>query len=423
MELKYSNEEISIKKSFKFWDENKRDTVVYIHNPFCMTQKNCHYCMHKGCPKENHSDEEVDKFYFEYMPLLFKAYSKIIKSQNIKLIDFGGGTPNYLSAEKFDKFCKSLPEEFKDVHKVIELHPALITEEFIDVLKKYNFTTLIFCFQTFDTQILVKQGRFVPNYSNSLKCVRYAKSLGLNVACDLITYWTTKDGWWNVLRKDLQSLKEYDMDEITISVLYQNKYNRDDFNGVSVYRHINEAVMEFYPNYENPEGTLNFDFNVAATRIYKPGSKIREDFDIYLNSLSDIPWEHEQGYSTLGIGTYKNGDKAAYSIIGPDILLYEEFKGFNKEPILHIHRNHNFWEKAINTIKYLAEQYNNANPPVGSSVILTNICQSKNFKEEQFAQYEDSGLIKNTIQNRLVFSGKSKEEIRFENEFIDKKKK
>lgn len=405
--LEFSKDIVSKKQLEKYWENNIRPTVVYLHNPFCKTYNNCFYCLHKGCPKNNHTEKEVNDFYFKYMPKLFKYYENILNNQDIKLVDFGGGTPNYLSPEEFSEYLKLLPKTLLDKPKIIELHPALISKDFIKVLHDYKFTTLTFCFQTFDNNILRNQGRLIPNYDYVFECMEVARKLGMNIAVDLITYWTTEDGWEKVLEKDLRTLEDFQPDEITISVLYQNKYNRDDFNGLSVYRKIKRAVKTVFPEYENPENTLNECYEVAATRIYKPGSEIRKDFDIYLNSLSDMPWEHEQGYSTLGMGTYKNGDKAAYSMIGPDLLFYEEFNGFNKNPKVHKHRDYNFWETCRKTIDYLEKELGKKNPPVGENLILTNICESSNLAEEQFAHFFQKETGKWDMAPRQCFSEKS----------------
>lgn len=373
----FSGNVLDKKKLSEIWKKNDRKTVVYLDNPFCVTKESCKYCMHSRCPASNHKPEEAFEYYFNYMPKLLKANEDIINNQNIVLVDFGGGTPNYLKAEDFDKYCSLLPKKILEARKVIELHPALITEDFIKVLHKHNFTTLTFCFQTFDCNILLQQGRMIPNYNNVEKCINLAKSYGMMIASDLITYWTTEPGWENVLLKDLKRLTKFDPDEVTISVLYQNKYNRDDFNGLSVYRKIRKVVKQVIPNYINPENTLETDFDVAATRLYKPNVD-RTDFEIYLNSLSDIPWEHEQGYSTLGFGTYKNGDKAVYSMVGPDILYYEEFKGFDSLPVYHLHREWNFWDACRELIIKLEKDIGD-NPPVGESLVLTNLCSSANI--------------------------------------------
>ena len=174
--LEFSGNTVDLVEYKKFWETNDRPTVVYLHNPFCMTYNNCFFCCHKGCPKNNHTEKEVEDFYFKYMPKLFKQYDSILSKQDIKLVSFGGGTPNYLPADKFEEYLKSIPGYILKARKLIELHPALITEDFIRVLAKYNFTTAIFCFQTFDENILKANGRLVPDYANAFKCMRLAKT-------------------------------------------------------------------------------------------------------------------------------------------------------------------------------------------------------------------------------------------------------
>ena len=419
--LDFSEETINKSELESLWEKNTRPTVLYLHNPFCKQKFNCSYCMHKGCPASEHDIGEVADFYFNYMNKLMDFYAPIINSQEIVLLNFGGGTPNYLDAKDFETYLGSLFYKFPQllgVPKVIELHPALITKEFIKLLKGFNFTTLIFCFQTFENEILRANGRLIPDHKVAFKCMEYAKQLDMNIAVDLITYWDTRNGWEIELRNDLEVLKDLDIDEITISVLYQNKYNNPDFEGGRVYRNIKWAVNKVFPDWENPEGTLDNDYNVAATRIYRPESKIKEDFDIYINSLSDMPWQHEQGYSTLGLGTYKNGDKAAYSIIGQEYLIYEEFVGFDKDPILHIHKRWNFWDAARNVIDYL-ENHLGENPPVGSSLVLNNICKATNLEEEQFNQVFP-GNCEWAFLNRICYSGKSTNELIRERAFTQK---
>lgn len=422
-ELRFSDKIISIEDFERRWKSNIRPGVIYLHNPFCKTRDNCLYCRHAGCPRSDHTAQEVEDFYFRYMPLLFSHYKNIIDGMDLRLADFGGGTPDYLPAGAFDIYCGSLPDKIKKARKIIELHPALVTEDFVDVLRRYGFTTAVFCFQTFDERILKENGRLVPDYRNAFRCMKKAQEHGINIAVDFITYWTTEPGWDDVLRSDFRKLKGGCEsagcglpDEITVSVLYQNKYNRDDFNGYDVYKRIKAAIAEHFPDYENPEGTLDSNFEVAATRIYRSGSDVRKDFDVYLDSLSDLPWEHEQGYSTLGMGTYKNRDKSAYSMIGPDFLAYEKFMGFDRPPEIHVHRDYNFWQAARNVIDYLEKTYGE-NPPVGADLILRNISDFTNVREEQFAQVFQ-GNCRWALKPRRTFSGKSDFEMRLEDEFF-----
>ena len=423
MELKYSKEIINKEDYYKMWEKDNRPVTIYFHNPFCITEENCAYCMHKGCPKSQHDEGEVAQFYFQYMETLFDFYEPIVNSKDIKLINFGGGTPNYLDAKDFDTFLGNLFYKFPkllDVPKIIEIHPALITKEFILMLRGFFFSTVIFCFQTFDNDILRENGRLISNRENCVSAIKLAKELGMNVGIDLITYWHTGLDWTDTLESDLKVVKQLEPDELTISVLYQNKYNNPNFNGDYVYGKIRQAVNYHLPDYRNYENTLEEHHEVAATRFFLKGSeKAKEEFDIYTHSLSDMPWQSEQGYSTLGMGTYKNGDKAAYSIIGQEGLVYEEFVDFDKPPILHLHKKWDFWEAAKNVIEAMREQFNGENPPVGATLTLQNIAEALNLEEEQFQQVF-VGNCNWCFEPRKSWSGKSDYETKIDNEFEEK---
>ena len=129
MELKFSEDIIDKEELKKLWAKNIRPTVLYLHNPFCIAKENCHYCMHKGCPAKDHTKEEVNNFYFNYMPKLLRDfYGDIIEQQEIKLMSFGGGTPNYLSSEDFKTYMQT----------ICELHPKL---RYIPKVKLLLFST------------------------------------------------------------------------------------------------------------------------------------------------------------------------------------------------------------------------------------------------------------------------------------------
>ena len=53
--LEFSGKTVDMITYKQMWANNTRPTVVYLHNPFCKTETNCGYCMHKGCPKNNQS--------------------------------------------------------------------------------------------------------------------------------------------------------------------------------------------------------------------------------------------------------------------------------------------------------------------------------------------------------------------------------
>lgn len=378
------------------WKENTRPVVLYLNTPFCAggpDGRNCRYCVHRGWPHPH--DEEVVNFYNYHLPHLLKMYSPIIEKADIKLIDFGGGTPSFPFAitgnadayRKFLEFIEPYIPNFRKIHKLIELHPAYISCEFLDVLKEFGFTTVTFCVQTFDSDMLLNEWNRYPCDPLELLLLRdHAEDIGLNVAFDFITYWhgkVTEDT--DILDEDLQKLKEFRPDEFTVSVMCQYKYGSGrDMN--PLYDRIRYVIEKNFPDYENPENSLYIP-EVTAMRMYKPGKNgAREDFEIYRNSMSDVGWSYECGYSTIGLGCYKNQDKAVFSIIGPKYTIYEEFNGFGKDPIFHLSKNYDFWKAAHNVLDALELEYNGKEVPVGTILTLTNICQNQNLGYSHFGQ-------------------------------------
>ena len=94
--------ELNFKEIEELWKENTRPTVLYINTPFCK-YGNCKYCFHKGFPM-NENSNTVDIFFNQYMKDLLDKYENIINTQDIKMVSFGGGTPNFLPPERIDKY-------------------------------------------------------------------------------------------------------------------------------------------------------------------------------------------------------------------------------------------------------------------------------------------------------------------------------
>lgn len=396
----------------KLWSKNIRPVSLYVHNPFCKIN-NCSYCVH--CGYANPTDELVDKYYFEYFPKLLDMYKNIINTQNIVFMNFGGGTPNYLNAKKFDKFLSQFPKKLLSLNKIIELHPAYLTKDFLDVLKKYNFTTLVFCIQTFDVATLVNQKRAYKSFDEIKELWNYARSLGFNLGTDFITLWDFSQNNWNILDNDLRLLKELEPDEISISPLYQNKYTLDSEDNITdLYRNIGREVRKYFKNYENPDRTLSGNYNVATVRLYKPNSKIINDYDVYTKSLTDNAWNIEMGYSTLGMGQYWSKYKPVYSIIGPEFTIYEEFNNWDT-PKFHLAKNYNFWDSMINWINKSREKLGE-NIPVGENVIFTNVCSNENLFYDKFKQ----GECETRFMPRATFDPMSDFEFKLSKEFNSK---
>ena len=73
------------------------------------------------------------------------------------------------------------------------MHVADWSKEQLDVLAEYNFTNVVACVQTFDSDILKKQHRRRPkSIEDVYEKIQYANSLGLNTLSDLIYFSLSK---------------------------------------------------------------------------------------------------------------------------------------------------------------------------------------------------------------------------------------
>lgn len=367
----------------EIWKENKKPTVVYLNNPFCQGKngKNCKFCVHRGITQQK--KEDVLNFYFDYMPKMFKKYEDIINSQDIKLVAFGGGTPNYLSAEEFDRYLDLLPEKLKQLPKQIELHTAWLTKDFLDVLAKHNFRVVTFCIQTFNEEILNKWNR-LPSRKDVLDLMKYTHELGMTIAVDFITYWSSSDNDFDILYDDLSKIKEIQPEEITISVLYQNKTG--DLN--KIYSKLRRVFYMVFPDYENLDGSAKENPGINATRFYSPNSQeVRDLYGWYIDSLTAVHWVTERSVSTLGIGCYKNQIHDVYSTIGGIKTIYEVYDG-NGEERYYLAKDLNFWDEAIKLIGKLRENIGEE-VPIGTILKLRNVNYTTEFV---FGNYQQGDL-------------------------------
>lgn len=374
---------ITFDKVKEIWQTNKKPIVVYLNNPFCQGKngKNCKFCVHRGITQQK--KEDVLDFYFDYMPKMFKKYEDIINSQDIKLVAFGGGTPNYLSADEFDKYLELLPEKLKRLPKQIELHTAWLTKEFLEVLAKHNFRVITFCIQTFNEEILNTWNR-LPAKEDVLDLMKHTHELGMTIAVDFITYWTKSDSDFDVLYDDLEKIKEIQPEEITVSVLYQNKTGDLD----KVYSKLRRAFYMVFPDYENLDGSDKEKTGVNATRFYSPNSQeVRTLYGWYIDSLTGVHWTTERSVSTLGIGCYKNQIHDVYSTIGGTKTIYEVYDG-NGEERYYLAKDLNFWDEALKLINKLRKNIGE-DVPIGTILTLQNINYTTEFV---FGNYQQGDL-------------------------------
>ena len=375
--MKYDPEKfIPFEEVEKFWEKSKKAlTMGYVHNPFChgVNGKSCKFCIYRGTTKA--TKEEVNDYYFNYLPKQFEKYKNVIKGRRFSLIAFGGGTPNYLSAEEFEKFLKLLPKEWKNIPKQIELHTAYITKEWLEMLAKYNFKLLTFCIQTFDEEILKNQNR-LPPVKNTVELMKYANELGMYTAVDLISYWSEVSLEKNkeILINDLKILREAKPDEISIALLCQERQRTEYVEKDSFIREaISAARFDDYWSTslcaEEAERLKYVDINpTIINRFFKEKNGEAERlFDAYCRGIQVCD---DYGSFTLGIGDYKGIIHDTFSRPCNGVTIYEVNDG-SGEAKYYLARNYNFFDEAIRILTFLKEKMNDDALIVPSDFVLT----------------------------------------------------
>lgn len=178
---------VSFFKIKKLWRANKNPVQIYIHSAFCKSI--CKYCCYRGTALTEKNKDLYYRYFYKYLPKQIDKYKKIISSQQINSIYFGGGTPNIE-----EDLANLMPafEKLRNVQcneKIIELHTGLpITDKTIELLKKEHFTTVTLCQQTFDKKKLNYENRIDVANNDLDSIVGKFHNAGINVGMDFIVF-------------------------------------------------------------------------------------------------------------------------------------------------------------------------------------------------------------------------------------------
>lgn len=352
---------ISFEEVEKMWETSSKEkkTYLYLNNPFCQGKdgKCCKFCVYRGVT--NADEKTVNDFYFDYMPKQFKKYENIIKNENFELCVFGGGTVNYLTADEFERYLESMPETIKKLPKLIEMHAAYISKEWIDVLAKYNTKHIVFCIQTFDKEILQKWNR-KESVENILELIEYTNSLGINTLIDLM-YFMEEENGLEALKKDIKKLESVLPTEISIAPLYQSRSKKIK-SSIEIEREIEQILfVTKFSGYRH-----NSLSNCKVFRIYKD-SQYENFHESYTRSLElDLDLAR-----VLGIGSYKGVISDVFSVPKNGVTILE-INDDNKEAKYYLLRNEDFWEKSAKLLEYLKEKFKGIEIPSNCVLKIIN---------------------------------------------------
>lgn len=170
---------ISQKKIIDCWHEEvkknkkqRRYLAMRIHFPFCMSK--CSYCCLYSIIANN---EKINRFLLAFENEV-KVYAPIFKDVEFDSILITGGQPTILDNVRFDKFLKTIFDNFRfreNSHKELDIFPDDLTEEKLALMNKYGINLLSIGIQSFDKNVLRKNARiqdinrFFYFYNNKIK--------------------------------------------------------------------------------------------------------------------------------------------------------------------------------------------------------------------------------------------------------------
>lgn len=152
---------------------------LYFHLPFC--EKMCYYC---GCNVVIRKFKpEVSELYLSYlhkeMALLLGYFST---KPLVKQLHFGGGTPNFFTADQLNRLYASIHQQFnisKEAEIAIEIDPRVTTLDHLQVLKSWGVNRLSMGLQDFDPIVQKAVNRIQP-FEMTKSLVLSSRSLGFD---------------------------------------------------------------------------------------------------------------------------------------------------------------------------------------------------------------------------------------------------
>ena len=177
------------------------DIGVYIHVPYCLQK--CHYC---DFVKYGVEELPPIKDYFRLVLEELKQL-KLDKSQSVKSLYFGGGTPSLASLEDLKAVVDIVSPYFIETPEItLEINPGTLSLEKFENLRKTGFNRFSLGVQTFNERLLKACGR-QHSPEDSLKDLRSLKDLDFDFNMDLL--YGLPGQSLSDLKSDLEIIKEF----------------------------------------------------------------------------------------------------------------------------------------------------------------------------------------------------------------------
>ncbi|PWX12815.1 coproporphyrinogen III oxidase [Clostridium perfringens] len=304
---------------------------LYIHIPFC-AQK-CLYCDFPSFARKDHLRKD-------YIEALNKEIISLREKHNnleINTIFIGGGTPSVLEANELECLLKEVAKlnMAKDIEYSMECNPGNLTEEKLEVMKKYGVNRISMGLQAKQDNLLKGLGR-IHNYKTFKENFLLAKKVGFNnINVDLM---------FGLPNQSLNEWEETLREIISLEPAH-----------ISAYSLIIEEGTAFYNLYENDK--LKLPTEEEERKMYHLAKKILEENGFNQYEISNYAKEGKECRHNLAYWNMDNwigvGSAAASYINGKrikNISSVEEYinsikdKGEAVEEIINNSKNDNMEE-------------------------------------------------------------------------------
>ena len=304
---------------------------LYIHIPFC-AQK-CLYCDFPSFARKDH----LRKAYIEALNKEIISLREKHNNLEISTIFIGGGTPSVLEANELECLLKEVAKlnMAKDIEYSMECNPGNLTEEKLEVMKKYGVNRISMGLQAKQDNLLKGLGR-IHNYKTFKENFLLAKKVGFNnINVDLM---------FGLPNQRLNEWEETLREIISLEPAH-----------ISAYSLIIEEGTAFYNLYENDK--LKLPTEEEERKMYHLAKKILEENGFNQYEISNYAKERKECRHNLAYWNMDNwigvGSAAASYINGKrikNISSVEEYinsineKGEAVEEIINNSKNDNMEE-------------------------------------------------------------------------------
>lgn len=142
--------------------EGESNISLYVHIPFC-----AHKCFYCGCNTHITRDQELVSSYLHALKKEIRLMADLVDRQtrSVSQIHWGGGTPNFLTAEQIADIMElihSLYTFIPEPEVAIECNPAYLDYQYIDKLIDLGFNRFSLGVQDFSHEVLNAVKREIP---------------------------------------------------------------------------------------------------------------------------------------------------------------------------------------------------------------------------------------------------------------------